>query len=344
MTSAPVLTFAQGISGTRPAGIAPTGTQPATAEVPRLELTLETRAAIDLGLKYFAGIQQPDGSLRGSRGGNTGVVSYVVLSFLGAGHQPGRGRYGREIDRSVGFILRNVQPSGLISNPQDTSNGPMYEHAMSTTMLAEILGQYERPGLLDTLQRAVDLILACQNDRGGWRYLPRKADADLSVTVMQIVALRAARGAGIHVPQAAMHTAAGYVKSCATQGGGFLYQPGVGEVGYARTGAGVTSLLTLGLYDAPEAQRGIRFLQENKSPDRRGKIYMYYGLYYTAQAMYLWPHPRQWQQWYPPIRDELLRLQRPDGHWDGEAGPIYGTEMAILTLAPPYRYLPVYQH
>ena len=38
------------------------------------------------------------------------------------------------------------------------------------------------------------LIVRTQNDQGGWRYQPVKYDADLSVTICQIMALRAALG------------------------------------------------------------------------------------------------------------------------------------------------------
>ena len=47
------------------------------------------------------------------------------------------------------------------------------------------------------LQRAIQLIVTTQCDKGqhagGWRYRPRPEDADISVTVMQVVALRAVK-------------------------------------------------------------------------------------------------------------------------------------------------------
>jgi uncharacterized protein YfaS (alpha-2-macroglobulin family) len=220
----------------------------------------------------------------------------------------------------------------------------MYEHAMSTLMLAEVWGMYQRPGVLDALQRAVNLIVSCQNDEGGWRYQPQPADADVSVTVMQLVALRAAKNAGLAVPRRTFEGAVNYVKSCAMPGGGFLYQPGVGGDGYARTAAGVCSLLTSGDYESLEVANGLDYLQQRRAPDVRGDDHLHYALYYAAQAMYQAPDARQWQVWFPDVRDELIGLQLPDGRWNGEAGPIYGTAMSILTLSVPYRYLPIYQH
>ena len=40
--------------------------------------------------------------------------------------------------------------------------------------------------------------------------------------------------------------------------GGFLYQPGIGEDGYARSAAGVCSLLTSGDYESPQVIEGLR--------------------------------------------------------------------------------------
>ncbi len=308
-----------------------------------LEITPGARQAIERGLDWLIAHQQPDGSWKGSHGANTGIVSFAVLSFMANGHLPERGPHGQLVARSIDFVLRYAQPNGLISNPRDTSNGPMYEHGMSTLMLSEVWGEFDRPGLREKLKRAVDVIISSQSEPGGWRYFPVKEDADISVTVTQMVALRAAKDVGVTVPKSTIDAAIRYVKSCATPSGGFLYRPGVGETAYSRTAAGVTALLTCGDFDAPEVMRGIDYLQENKSPSRRTKIYPYYALYYGAQAMYLAPDPQQWQLWYPPIRDELIGLQKSDGRWDGEAGPVYGTTMSLLALSVPYRYLPIYQ-
>ncbi len=316
----------------------------ARSEDRTLEITPETRKAIDRGLNYLTAQQRRDGSFAGERGRNTGVASFAVLSFLSTGVVPNRGPQGRVAALGIDFVMSNAQLNGLISNPRDMTNGPMYEHAMSTLMLGEVWGVYQRPGVLDTLQRAVDLIISAQNDQGGWRYEPRPADADISVTVMQLVALRAAKDAGIRVPKRTFDAAVNYVKSCAVPSGGFLYQPGLQPEGYARSAAGVCSLLTSGDYDSVEAVAGIKYLQTRKDRKLRGDDHLHYALYYAAQAMYQATDPRQWQLWYPPMRNELLALQEADGSWEGEAGPIYGTAMSILTLSVPYRYLPVYQH
>ena len=77
----------------------------------------------------------------------------------------------------------------------------MYSHGFATLFLAECYGMSKRTELRDKLSLAVKLIVNSQNKEGGWRYYPKKEDADISVTVCQVMALRAAHNAGIHVPK-----------------------------------------------------------------------------------------------------------------------------------------------
>ena len=50
-----------------------------------------------------------------------------------------------------------------------------------------------------------------------------------------------------------------------------------------------------------------------------------------------------WKQWYPAIREELLRQQESDGRWKSPHGDVYATAMALLILQVPNRYLPIFQ-
>ena len=68
----------------------------------------------------------------------------------------------------------------------------------------------------------------------------------------------------------------------------------------------------------------------------------YYGQYYAVQAMYL-AGGRDWEAWYPAVRDQLLQRQdKATGLWSGDVNEEYATAMALLILQMPNRYLPVY--
>lgn len=84
------------------------------------------------------------------------------------------------------------------------------------------------------LSSAVELIVRTQNSAGGWRYNPAPEDADLSVTVCQMMALRAARNAGIGVAKETIDRAVDYVRRSQNADGGFMYQYRSGQCGESR--------------------------------------------------------------------------------------------------------------
>src|SRR6185295_15942157 len=98
-------------------------------------------------------------------------------------------------------------------------------------------------------------------NKGGWRYQPRPGDADISVTVLQVVALRAAKNGGLDIPQQTIDNAVQYVRRCFDERtGGFTYQPGNRAPGFARTAAAIYSLQVCGAYDDPLVKAGAEFL------------------------------------------------------------------------------------
>jgi len=51
-----------------------------------------------------------------------------------------------------------------------------------------------------------------------------------------------------------------------------------------------------------------------------------------------------WDNWWPQMRDMLLKKQAGDGSWLApEGGKEYGTAVALIVLQIPYHYLPLYQ-
>ena len=198
--------------------------------------------------------------------------------------------------------------------------------------------------LRPTLEEAIDLIIRSQNDRGGWRYQPRPADADLSVTVCQMMALRAARNAGCYVPVETIDRAVDYVRRCQNTDGGFAYQITGGQSRWPLTAAAIVALQNAGKYQGEELERAYAFLQQNRrevsTPTQTN--YFFYAHYYAIQAFWqLGGEP--WRLWYQDLRDTLLRLQSPDGTWIDYVGRTYATAMACLILSVPRSVLPIFQ-
>ncbi len=221
-----------------------------------------TDQAIEKGLNFLARWRLRDGSFgTGNYTGNTAVTSLCALAFMAAGHQPNRGPHGRIVTDALKFVLSkentNGQHPGFLHNPQATPHGPMYGHGFATLFLSEVSGMVPDKELAkevrEKLRRAVNLIVQSQNKEGGWRYQPGSSDADLSVTICQIMALRSARNAGVAVPESTVSKCVAYVKQCQDRSQGwFRYMKqgggGGGPQAFARTAAGVVALYSAGIY------------------------------------------------------------------------------------------------
>ncbi len=164
-------------------------------------ITPAAERSIELGLAYLSSQQQRDGCFgTNTYRGNVAVTSLAALAMMAGGHLPGRGPYGKVVTDALKFVLskesKNRNP-GFLYYPDEAQHGPMYGHGFGTLFLAEVCGMVHDPDLRgrvkETLGKAVSLILNSQNSTGGWRYHPQSTDADISVTVCQIMALRSAQ-------------------------------------------------------------------------------------------------------------------------------------------------------
>ncbi len=311
-------------------------------------ITAGTQRSIDNGLAFLAARQHPDGSF-GSGSvyrRNVAVTALGGMAFLSAGHTPGRGKYGEHVQRAVDFLLSSAEPSGYIIRPDSAAHGPMYGHGFATLFLAEVYGMTADDKVRVALKSAVQLIVNSQNKDGGWRYEPDGKDADISVTVCQIMALRAARNSGIAVPKGTIDLCVEYVRKAQNVDGGYRYQSGQAPLSaFPRSAAAIVALYSAGIYEGRELERGLQYIQRS-TPEgdlRQYEPHYYYGHYYAVQAM--WHAGGQyWNNWYPAIRDELIARQLPDGSWpDSLVNNEYGTAMGCLILQMPNNYLPIFQ-
>ena len=311
------------------------------------EITPEMTRSVERGLAYLASLQNDDGSFgRGRYGRHVGIASLAALAFMADGNLPGRGRYGEQVTRALEFVLANKSESGLLA--AESTTGPMYGHGFATLFLGEIYGMNPNDSRVrDALVRAIDLILNSQNDEGGWRYNPVPYDADVSVTICQVMAMRSARNAGIKIPKDTIDRAVRYVRDCQNADGGFRYMRQPGSSAWPRAAAGVASLFYAGVYEDDSIERGLEYLSSNSMIANTGgpqmQAHYFYGQYYATQAMYLAGGDR-WEQWWSRVRDELIAMQSDDGSWiDHQAGESYATAMALIVLQMPNRYLPIFQ-
>jgi squalene cyclase len=290
------------------------------------ELSPQTEQAIEKGIRYLLSVQGADGGW--GHHYRVAHTALALMAFMVKGYMPEQPPHGSAMSKGIDFLLKSARDGG------GYMGSSMYEHALATLALSEAWGMSSRgEQIRDTLKRAVDVILRSQGPQGGWRYQPHPEGGDISITVMQIVALASAKEAGIVVPDQTIERAVKFVKSLQDESGGFGYMT-AHDPGFARTAAGVTSLLMCGERDSQAVRKGLEYLKNNSAP----KQWFMYGHYYAVQAMYQ-AGESYYQQWYPKIRDTLLKTQRESGDW----GDDYQTPMAVLILGVPYRFLPIYQ-
>jgi prenyltransferase beta subunit len=303
-----------------------------------------SKKATAKALEWLAQQQNSDGSWGdGKYPHNTAVTAFTLLAFLSQGHVPGQGLYGPEVAKGARFLMASSRPGdGYLVGAR---GGNMYCHGMAALALAELFGMTGDDEVKPILERAVDLVVRCQNHDGGWRYEPAPTGSDISVTIMQVMALRAAKNSGLHVPETTIDRALGYIAKChEPKSGGYNYQPGRRDPGYARTAAGICVLQLLGRYDATEIGRAVEFLE--KSNDERK--HFWYGQYYAAHAMHQ-VGGKKWEDWYAKARSRLLPKQSPTGAWtsglgsDDGVGPTYQTAISVIILSIPMNYLPIFQ-
>ena len=298
-------------------------------------------------LKYLASKQKSNGSWGENsfeRGHPVAITGYTLIALQSGGNLPGEGPHGKTVTKGMNYLLNVMGPDGIYG--ARASGQYMYGHGIATIALGELYGQTRSPAIRSKLTRAIKLIIASQNNQGGWRYRPIVSDADISVTVLQVVALRAAKNAGINVPQRTIDKAVKYVKACHNSStGGFSYQPG-SSPGYARTAAAIYSLQVCGLYDDPLVLKGSKYLFANH---RSSQQWYVYGSFYAAPAQYM-IGGETWEKWYKVVGDSVVKNVRKDGsfyRWDARGrsgvGPIFSTAIYTIMLAMPYHYIPLYQ-
>lgn len=307
-------------------------------------ITPEARKTIERGLNFLQRRQVKSGKNRGAFGNNgmaagVATASMAGLAFMCSGSSPGQGRYGKNCDMSVEFVMNQVRDTGYIARRDNLVHENMYGHGFSMLFLSQAYGMTQKALIGDKLRKAVDLTCKTQNNQGGWRYQPRKSDADLSITVCQIMGLRGARDAGMDVPDEVRSKCIEYVKRSQNQNGSFRYTMSGGHTTLAMTAAGVTSLYSAGIYEGENVTKALKYI---KDAGVQAGGHFFYTHYYAVQAMW---HAggEYWNDWYPRIRDHLVNSQGGDGSWaSSEAGPAFGAAMACIILQIPLNLVPVF--
>ena len=304
--------------------------------------------AVDKALEWLAKSQNGDGSWGNEGGGGTyrmAMTGLAGMAFLSGGNTPGRGKYGRNIEKAMKYVIKSQQRDGLITSADEGQT--MYGHGFATTFLAECYGM--DPGgekseqIKKVLTEAVKLIAKSQSTLGGWYYSPNSGSDEGSVTITQVQAMRACANNGIPVPKKTMENALKYIHKSQNDDGGVRYQAnGGGSSSLALSAAGTELLLMAGQYEAKETKKVVEYLRRNLNPNATQGYHDFYTNFYGAQAMHQ-IGGKDWERYYTAIRQRLITSQAGNGSWSGDVGSTYCTAIGAMILSQPFDYIPIFQ-
>jgi hypothetical protein len=324
----------------------------AAEEVLPKHVTPEAIRAVVKGLDYLAAQQADDGSwiTGGGQVYPVAMTGLAGMALLAHGDTPTRGKYSRNVQGTVEYLVRCGTETGLITGPGQDGGIPMHGHGFALLFLASVYGMITKETLRKQVQtvirKAVVLTSQGQSGAGGWTYTPGGGDEG-SVTVTQVQALRAAQNAGFLVPAAVIEEAVRYLDKCRTPEGGIQYSLGSG--GGPRlpiSAAAVATLYNAGRFDGPIATDCLKYVWDqfrNNEGWSKGGSHDYYAHLYASQGFYM-AGDAYWDEYFPKARDQLLAQQQPDGSWNGDGiGQVFGTSVAAIILQLPFKFLPVFQ-
>ena len=196
--------------------------------------TEESEQAVQLGLKWLAAQQMPEGRwLRNGKSTRPGVnnrgkgndiasTAFALLPFLAHGQTQravdGRVTYAKVVEGGLNFLRSQQKADGDLSGGKT-----MYVHALATLALCEAFNASSDPLLKEPSQKAIDFIVDAQSSRnGGWRYTPGMA-GDLSVTSWCLMALKSGQMAGLSVPTKTLDKATVFLQRVTRGDGGYNY-------------------------------------------------------------------------------------------------------------------------
>ena len=315
-------------------------------------LTPETIKAVSKGLDYLASIQSDDGSwiTGGGQGYPVAMSGLAGTALLAHGDSPTRGKYSKNVQGTVEYLVRCATDTGLITGPSQDNGMPMHGHGFALMFLACAYGMITKDSLRQkvkvAIRKAITLTSQGQSDAGGWSYVPGTGDEG-SVTVTQVQALRACHNAGFLVPRAVIEEAVKYLDKCKTTEGGIQYALQVASgPRIAISAAAVATLYNAGQFDGPIATDCLKYVWDQfRANDgfSKGGGHDFYTHLYASQGFYM-AGDEYWDKYFPTARDQLLGMQQPDGSWNGDGiGQVYGTSIAAIILQLPFKFLPVFQ-
>lgn len=281
-----------------------------------------------------------------------GATALGLLPFLGAGQTHKQGKYKKEVQAALLFIVNRMK---VTPNGGDCSErrGTLYSHGLCAIALCEAFAMSQDKNLAAPAQLALDFISYAQDQRGGgWRYAVGQP-GDTSVVGWQLMALKSGHMSKLAVRPDTVKGASRFLDSVQSEGGiyyGYTEPTAPMKQRGGTTAVGLLCRMYLGWkHEEPALEKGVQYLAK-AGPSKSD---VYYN-YYATQVLHHY-EGEVWSTWNNKMRDQLVETQSKKGHEAGSwfvgagghandaGGRLYCTSLSCMTLEVYYRHLPLYK-
>lgn len=332
----------------------------------------QTERAVRAALGWLANSQSDSGGWDASRFGagherivlghnrngaganaDTGITGLALLAFLGSGHTHRSGAYTHEVAAGLEYLRGRQRSNGSLYGDAQLF-ARMYCHSMATFAVCEAYALTQDSRLQPMARAAVRYSLSMQHPTdGGWRY--RRGDTgDTSQLGWQLMTLKSAELAGIHVPSSTWTRVERFLRRVkrGNAGGLACYRP---ETPASRTmtaealfcrqllqSNGANELSSAAALEAVES-----ITEKLPSTSRRNLYYWYYATLALHGGKDQSPTATEaWDDWNQALTTVLVTTQQDNGSWNadttwgGYGGRVYTTALSAMCLEVYYRYSP----
>ncbi|WP_461784413.1 prenyltransferase/squalene oxidase repeat-containing protein [Prosthecobacter sp.] len=324
----------------------------------------ECEAAVSASLEWLKGKQNADGSW--GRNNKAAMTGLALLCYLGRCETPESPFYGDNVMKGIMFLIetQKANPNKMFSQATK-GNAPAYEHGIATYALGEMytlarLGSKSLPGMRESFEQGVKIIIDNQGKHGSWVYDTDKGSylkegrEDLSVAGWQFQALKAAKNTSLKIEglHSAISKMTDYLEAKQTKDGGFGNPNRDAHYNqWSLSGVGILGLQTMAKGKTTAIKKGIKFLRDflTAEPLDWNKNCNLYCWYYYTQAFFQ-QGGDDWKFYNQQFLPQILAAQQADGmfkrgrpNWpSGDAADdIYRQTLCTLQLEVYYRYLKV---
>ena len=308
----------------------------------------KTEKSIENSLNWFKSIQNPDGSWGDTS--KSSLTSLVLLSYMGYGHKPGTGPYGKTLLRAMIYLM-DTETTHKIDRG--------YALPIKTIAISEAYGLTGDNAVKNIIENYVKVLSAGQQKNGAFDYyLDSKSNRqDMSLSSWVFQAFKSAQEVGCSVKELDSNID----KSCEfllfhTTGKNKFFYSTRDNVPKDRTtmsmqSAGSFLLQMFKGNKIKELQDDLKDIGESEiknldwnSPPKN----CLYGWYYATNSMHI-AGGSKWKDWYKKVQHLYIDNQNPEGYWT-HPGSFYGntksekdqkifaTTFCCLTLLAPGRY------